>query len=216
MEGGADLGAATSSSARSPAAPNATRARRGGESGRTCRTSSTAITPRCSAISANPCRRDQSRLHHLQRPLLRDGRVLTWPAPHRRGDAPCRRYQGHETLIPAPRSTRRKLQSTSIMPEGLPALLGPDRLKDLLAFLMEPGLEPAPIRREEAPPARTKAEVEKVLKASTPPASPAEPARPVKPLRIVLVDGPKDHGLDEHDYPAWKKRWKRSSARPRT
>jgi len=29
------------------------------------------------------------------------------------------------------------------------------------------------------------------------------------PLRLLLVAGPKDHGLGEHDYPAWQKVWSR-------
>ena len=35
----------------------------------------------------------------------------------------------------------------------------------------------------------------------------AEDEAELKPLRIVLVDGEKDHGTGEHDYPAWKKVW---------
>jgi type 1 glutamine amidotransferase len=29
----------------------------------------------------------------------------------------------------------------------------------------------------------------------------------LRPLRIVLVAGPKDHGINEHDYPLWQMRW---------
>ncbi len=29
-----------------------------------------------------------------------------------------------------------------------------------------------------------------------------------RPLRVVLLAGPKDHGLNEHDYPLWQRRWK--------
>jgi type 1 glutamine amidotransferase len=28
-------------------------------------------------------------------------------------------------------------------------------------------------------------------------------------MHVVLVSGPKDHGLGEHDYPAWQKAWRR-------
>jgi type 1 glutamine amidotransferase len=45
------------------------------------------------------------------------------------------------------------------------------------------------------------AEVDAVLKAA-----PAEP-KSNRPLRIILVSGPKDHGIDEHDYPLWQERW---------
>ncbi len=53
------------------------------------------------------------------------------------------------------------------------------RLRDLLTFLLAPTLEPAPIRREDAPPGRTAAEVDAVLKAA--PAAPAVPPEPPLP-----------------------------------
>jgi Trehalose utilisation len=37
---------------------------------------------------------------------------------------------------------------------------------------------------------------------------PSAPATP-PPLRILLCAGPKDHGVDEHDYPLWLERWSR-------
>src|SRR5665213_140481 len=60
--------------------------------------------------------------------------------------------------------------------------------------------EPPPIA---APPARTRAEVDAILK----PAADAPSAAPTRTLHIVLVAGPKDHGPGEHDYPEWQKRW---------
>lgn len=51
------------------------------------------------------------------------------------------------------------------------------------------------------PQPRTEAEVNAVL-AGTP--SPAEKTRR---LKILLVAGPKDHNVGEHDYPAWQKAW---------
>lgn len=51
------------------------------------------------------------------------------------------------------------------------------------------------------PQPRTAAEVNAVL-AGAP--SPAEKARP---LRILLLAGPKDHGIGEHDYPTWQNVW---------
>ena len=47
------------------------------------------------------------------------------------------------------------------------------------------------------------AEVDKLL-AGSDKSAPAD-ADDAKPLRIMLVDGKKDHGKGEHDYPAWKK-----------
>jgi type 1 glutamine amidotransferase len=42
---------------------------------------------------------------------------------------------------------------------------------------------------------------------SSPPAPSSSPSP--APLHLVLVAGPKDHGLNEHDYPDWQKRWSR-------
>jgi putative heme-binding domain-containing protein len=97
-----------------------------------------------------------------------------------------------EKMAPSPVST---------MPEGLPKLLGPERLRDLMTFLLttapamprdHPGPRPKP---------RTAAEVNAVLAgAPNPPAT-------TRPIRVLLVAGPKDHGTGEHDYPAWQKAW---------
>lgn len=55
----------------------------------------------------------------------------------------------------------------------------------------------------EAPPPRSRAEVEAVLaKAPRPDAN-----APLRPLHVLLVAGPKDHGPGEHDYPAWQRQW---------
>jgi type 1 glutamine amidotransferase len=59
----------------------------------------------------------------------------------------------------------------------------------------------------EPPPPRTHAEVERLLDGGDGEALKAERTR--EPLRIVLIDGPKDHGKGEHDYPAWKEVWSR-------
>jgi type 1 glutamine amidotransferase len=62
-------------------------------------------------------------------------------------------------------------------------------------------LVPVPQRRtKEAPPPRTRAEVDAVLKGAD------EKAR-TRPIHVVLVAGKKDHGPGEHDYPAWQKAW---------
>ncbi|MFM7149782.1 MAG: ThuA domain-containing protein, partial [Gemmataceae bacterium] len=94
-----------------------------------------------------------------------------------------------------------KPSSQSIMPEGLPKQLGPDRMRDLMTFLLT---EPPHMPRDYAgarPPQRTLAEVRAALAgAPTPPEN-------VRPLKVLLVAGPKDHGPGEHDYPAWQKMW---------
>jgi putative heme-binding domain-containing protein len=97
-----------------------------------------------------------------------------------------------ETLTPAKIST---------MPEGLDKTLGPDKMRDLLTFLLTEPLKPAPAECAGLPPPRSRAEVEAVLKA-LPPSTEAR-----RPLHIVLAAGPKDHGPGEHDYPLWQRRW---------
>lgn len=98
-----------------------------------------------------------------------------------------------EELQPSPIST---------MPEGLPKLIGSERLRDLLTFLLTP---PPSMPRDypgPRPRPRSVAEVQAVL------AGAPQPSEPIRPLRIALVAGPKDHGPGEHDYPAWQKAWK--------
>jgi putative heme-binding domain-containing protein len=90
--------------------------------------------------------------------------------------------------------------AASIMPEGLDVALGPDRLRDLLTFLLTEPLAPARIEHEGAPPPRRRAEVDAVLKGSV-------PVEKLRRLRVVLSAGPKDHGPGEHDYPLWLRRW---------
>jgi hypothetical protein len=58
-----------------------------------------------------------------------------------------------------------------------------------------------PAMAAEAPPPRSRSEIEAVLRAAPSRGSAA------KPLKIMLVAGPKDHGPGEHDYPKWQKDW---------
>jgi putative heme-binding domain-containing protein len=92
---------------------------------------------------------------------------------------------------------------TSIMPHGLDGILGPQRMKDLLTFLLAEPLTPAPIEAHGVPKPRTRAELQRIVPPTT--ASAANN----KPLHILLAAGPKDHGPGEHDYPLWQRRWKR-------
>jgi type 1 glutamine amidotransferase len=90
----------------------------------------------------------------------------------------------------------------SVMPEGLPQLLGPERTRDLLTFLLT---EPPhmPDYGKGTPPApRSRREVDAVLAG-------APETLKTRPLHIVLVAGKKDHGPGEHDYPAWQKVWQK-------
>jgi len=108
--------------------------------------------------------------------------------------------EGKETTLA--RDDVEDIQSSelSIMPEGIPKVIGPDRLRDLLTFLL---VEPPrmPVYGDAAPPPpRTMEEVEAAL-------SGAEKDAAMRPIHVVLVAGPKDHGPGEHDYPAWQTVW---------
>jgi type 1 glutamine amidotransferase len=89
----------------------------------------------------------------------------------------------------------------SLMPEGLDRVLGPEKMRDLMTFLLTEPLAPAAIERDGAPPPRTRAEVAAVLRALK------RPVPPGRRLRVLLAAGPKDHGPGEHDYPLWQRRW---------
>lgn len=72
---------------------------------------------------------------------------------------------------------------------------------DLLKFLLTPPPSMPTDAPIEAPPLRTAQEVAEALKGSQPMVG------PLKPLKLILIDGIKDHGPGEHDYPAWQRVW---------
>lgn len=123
---------------------------------------------------------------------LTDGNVLAGIV-HTEGADRIRVIGPNAEPVVIERSRIRDLRpsSISLMPEGF-GQLGPEKLKDLLTFLTTD---------EKAPPQRSRAEVEEVLRRT--PRSDAAP----RPIRVVLVANPKDHGPGEHDYPAWQKKW---------
>jgi len=55
----------------------------------------------------------------------------------------------------------------------------------------------------EAPEPRSRSEIEAVLAKA--PGAPAR--RKLRRLNVILVADKKDHGVNEHDYPLWQKRW---------
>jgi type 1 glutamine amidotransferase len=135
-----------------------------------------------------------------QNVLLAEGRVLSGTV-QTEGDALIVSDQeGKQTVVARDEVEEVHASELSIMPEGLPKLLGPERLRDLLTFLL---VEPPsmPVYGDlKPPPPRTMDEVESVL------ADSKTDAR-TRPLHVVLVTGPKDHGPGEHDYPAWQTAW---------
>ncbi|CAN5906164.1 hypothetical protein BH23PLA1_BH23PLA1_18710 [soil metagenome] len=131
---------------------------------------------------------------------LNDGRVLQGTLRSEGDRLIISDTDGQQTNVDRSEVEATTPSGVSIMPEGIDEALGPDRLRDLLTFLLTDPIEPAPIEAEGAPPPRLRSEVEAIQKDS------AEVVAP-SPLRIVLVAGPKDHGPGEHDYPLWQRRW---------
>ncbi|MEO8269584.1 MAG: ThuA domain-containing protein, partial [Aureliella sp.] len=133
--------------------------------------------------------------------LLKDGRILSGAVRTDNGKLLIGDKDG--TVHTVVREDVEEIHHSplSIMPDGIPQKLGPERMRDLLTFLLT---EPPHMPNEPTltPPAlRTRAEVELVLEES-------EGSRPAeRPLHILLVSGAKDHGPGEHDYPAWLKMW---------
>jgi putative heme-binding domain-containing protein len=109
--------------------------------------------------------------------------------------------------LPRREITAMKPLAASLMPPGLDAALEPEKLRDLMRFLLVPGLtEPAPIVLPNPPPPRPTAELEPALRAHPAPAA----ADKLKPLRIVLCAADKDAAhlrAGMHDYPLWRERW---------
>jgi putative heme-binding domain-containing protein len=132
---------------------------------------------------------------------LKDGRSFTGIIKQQGGQMRIVDSGAKETTIRTADVESISPSTISTMPEGLDKAIGPDKLRDLLTFLLTEPLTPAPLEIPGEPPPRKRAELEAVLKATT------MPEGPFKKLNIVLCTGPKDHGPGEHDYPLWRRRW---------
>jgi putative heme-binding domain-containing protein len=113
---------------------------------------------------------------------------------------------GVQSEFPRGDVVRTTPMKTSLMPEGFAQTLQPEKLENLLTFLLVNPLEIAPIVRTDppTPAARRMSEIQQVLGST-----PAAPSDTKRPLKLLLCAGPKDHGQDEHDYPLWLERWSR-------
>jgi putative heme-binding domain-containing protein len=131
---------------------------------------------------------------------LADGRVLTGIMQTRDDSLMLGDSQGTWTTLDRDAIERMEPSAVSVMPSGLLDKLSVEETRDLLTYLLTP--PPAmPLESPlDAPPVRSLAEVTAALAGS-------EEVAAVRPLSIVLVDGEKDHGPGEHDYPAWRNRW---------
>lgn len=95
-----------------------------------------------------------------------------------------------------------KLGATpSDIPEGLVETWDEEQVRDLMTYLMKPPPSMPLSGPLAAPKMRTAEQVARVLEGSE------RLPEQLRKLRVVLVAGPKDHGPDEHDYPAWLLQW---------
>jgi len=132
---------------------------------------------------------------------LDDGRALTGVVQNIGGKLRISDIKGNPTEVDPAEIAEMRASPVSTMPEGLPKQLGPERIRDLMTFLLTPAPQMPRDYVGPRPKLRTLAEVNAVLAgAPSPPAA-------TRPIRVVLVAGPKDHGPGEHDYPAWQKAW---------
>lgn len=131
---------------------------------------------------------------------LSDGKILTGVLQTREGKLWLGDEKGKLTELIREDIETLKPSTVSVMPQGIVEKLTPEQLKDLLTYLLTPPPTMPLDSPLTAPPLRTPAEVAAALEGSKPVTSP-------RPLQIVLVDGVKDHGPGEHDYPAWKSAW---------
>lgn len=132
---------------------------------------------------------------------LNDGRILTGILQSEGDQLLLGDEKGVITKLSKSDIDTMAVSKTSVMPTGIVQKLSPDQWRDLMTFLLtRPPHMPmdSPLT---APPLRTQAEVTTALAGSP------EMPSVMRPLNIVLVDGPKDHGPGEHDYPAWKLAW---------
>lgn len=132
---------------------------------------------------------------------LRDGRVLTGVLQTRGGTLSLGDAAGRWTVLERSEIEQIQPSPISVMPQGLLDKLSADEVRDLLTYLLTPAPQMPLESPLTAPPLRTAVEVARALEGSVPPS-----ANP-RPLHLVLVDGVKDHGPGEHDYPAWRSRW---------
>jgi putative heme-binding domain-containing protein len=132
---------------------------------------------------------------------LADGRVLTGPIRVEGESFLIGDEKGQVATVRRADVDRMVPSKVSVMPEGLPKLLGPEKMRDLLTYLLTEPPRLTDYGRGKPPEPRSRKEVEAVLAGAV--------GGKVRPLTVVLVAGKKDHGPGEHDYPAWQKAWVR-------
>lgn len=132
---------------------------------------------------------------------LNDGRVLTGVLRSQGEHLWIGDSEGRVTEVLASDVQQMQPNTKSIMPDNIWDKLSEEQRSDLLSFLLLPAPRMPLDAPLPAPPVRTRSEVAAALEGSEPlPES-------LRSLKIVLVDGVKDHGPGEHDYPAWQTAW---------
>lgn len=106
---------------------------------------------------------------------------------------------GHEVVLRRSELVRLQPTGQSLMPTGLLEGLKDGEIRSLVTFLLrEPPIRSPkviqPILATMPRQASTDGETGKFL---------------AKPFRLVLVASPQDHGVGQHDYPAWQTNWNR-------
>ena len=118
---------------------------RAARSARTSRIWSTAITPRCSATSTRP-RAAINPDYIAHTVALADGRVLRGTLRTDGDRLIVGDTTGRTTIVDRADVETTSPSSVSIMPEGLDTALGPEKLRDLLTFLLTDPLQPGSTR----------------------------------------------------------------------
>ncbi len=132
---------------------------------------------------------------------LSDGHVLSGVV-HTAGDTvSVGDTKGVTTKIKRVDVEEMRPSAVSTMPEKLAEQLGPERMRDLLTFLLTPPPQMPRDHPAPRPKARSQAEVNAAL------AGAPNPPEKIRPIDILMVAGAKDHGIGEHDYPAFQKAW---------
>ncbi|MCI0455870.1 MAG: ThuA domain-containing protein [Gemmataceae bacterium] len=134
---------------------------------------------------------------------LKDGRVLTGNVRAEKDLLHLGDEQGKTTTVRRDEIDRMATVPISLMPGELPRQIGPEKMKDLLTFLLTEPPRMPDYGKGQPPPPRALQEVTAILAGA-----PDPPAR-TRPLHVVLVAGKQDHGPGEHDYPAWLSVWQR-------
>jgi putative heme-binding domain-containing protein len=136
---------------------------------------------------------------------LKNDQQLTGMISYKKDSLVLRNIVGKITSVSLQEVKSTTPLSVSLMPQGLDKMLGEEKMKDLMTYLLT-YLQPAEIKYPFLPPMKNTSEVNAVIRNSNAATSKGI-AKASKLLKILWVSGPKDHGPDEHDYPLQQERW---------